>query len=56
MIIECPRHEGAFDCTPFCELCEGNQEIKECVRNHEWIGTPQYCSACGVDKGNEREN
>lgn len=24
--IECPRHEGSFDCTPFCNLCEGNQE------------------------------
>lgn len=26
MIVVCPRHEGAFDCTPFCDLCEGNQE------------------------------
>jgi hypothetical protein len=24
--IECPSHEGSFDCTPFCRLCEGNQE------------------------------
>lgn len=24
--IECPNHNGAFDCTPFCRLCEGNQE------------------------------
>jgi hypothetical protein len=24
--IECPNHEGNFDCTPFCNLCEGNQE------------------------------
>jgi hypothetical protein len=24
---ECPKHEGAFDCTPFCEVCEGEQEI-----------------------------
>ena len=23
---ECPNHGGAFDCTPFCSLCEGNQE------------------------------
>jgi hypothetical protein len=22
----CPRHGGAFDCTPFCDICEGNQE------------------------------
>jgi hypothetical protein len=25
--IECPNHEGNFDCTPFCNLCEGEQEI-----------------------------
>jgi hypothetical protein len=25
--MECPNHEGAFDCTPFCPLCEGEQEI-----------------------------
>lgn len=24
--VECPNHEGAFDCTPFCVICEGNQE------------------------------
>lgn len=24
--IECPNHEGSFDCNPFCRLCEGNQE------------------------------
>lgn len=21
----CPNHGGAFDCSPFCELCEGKQ-------------------------------
>jgi hypothetical protein len=26
MMIECPRHEGNFDCTPFCNICEGDQE------------------------------
>lgn len=25
-MVPCPNHGGAFDCTPFCELCEGNQE------------------------------
>jgi hypothetical protein len=24
--LVCPRHEGAYDCTPFCDVCEGNQE------------------------------
>lgn len=28
MMIECPNHDGAFDCTPFCELCEGEQEYE----------------------------
>jgi len=23
----CPNHEGNFDCTPFCPLCEGDQEF-----------------------------
>lgn len=27
-VVECPNHGGNFDCTPFCELCEGNQEMK----------------------------
>lgn len=28
-MIECPNHGGNFDCTPFCKVCEGNQEYKE---------------------------
>ena len=27
--IECPNHKGSFDCTPFCELCAGQQEITQ---------------------------
>ena len=27
-MIECPNHGGGFDCTPFCNLCEGNQEYE----------------------------
>ena len=27
--------------------------VLECEGEHEWIGSPLYCSACGVDKGNE---
>lgn len=26
--LECPNHEGSFDCSPFCELCEGKQEYE----------------------------
>lgn len=24
--LECPNHEGSFDCHSFCSTCEGNQE------------------------------
>lgn len=24
---ECPEHGGAFDCTPFCPTCYGEQEV-----------------------------
>jgi hypothetical protein len=26
--IPCPKHAGAYDCTPFCPVCEGNQETQ----------------------------
>lgn len=29
VIVECPRHAGAFDCPPFCQLCGGDQELSE---------------------------
>jgi hypothetical protein len=39
---------------------DNKQIILECDSNHEWIGESVglslYCSACGVDKGNERNN
>ena len=28
MIKDCPQHEGAYDCTPFCRICEGEQEYE----------------------------
>ena len=24
---DCPNHGGAFDCTPFCEICSGEQGV-----------------------------
>ena len=33
---ECPNHEGNFDCTPFCPVCEGAQETLPC----QTCGTP----------------
>jgi hypothetical protein len=26
-LVDCPNHEGFFDCTPFCDICEGEQEF-----------------------------
>jgi len=31
--LECPNHEGDFDCTPFCPECEGEQELPA-IRKH----------------------
>lgn len=28
-IVECPEHNGSFDCTPFCRTCSGEQEYDE---------------------------
>ena len=25
-LVECPEHSGAYDCTPFCPRCHGEQE------------------------------
>jgi hypothetical protein len=29
VIKECPNHGGAFDCNPFCSICEGEQEYND---------------------------
>jgi hypothetical protein len=46
-LIECPEHDGGYDCTPFCRTCEGNQEycqtcdgdgtITHCGQPVEWV-------------------
>lgn len=43
MLEQCPRHEGAFDCTPFCQVCEGEQEYD-----------PQAMTSCQVPECTER--
>ena len=43
MLEPCPRHNGAFDCTPFCELCEGKQGYN-----------PQELISCQVPKCKEQ--
>lgn len=50
--VECPRHEGNFDCNPFCRLCEGDQEwCPTCdTHEHEWDTTSErtHCLVCEV--------
>ena len=47
--VQCPNHKGSFDCTPFCSVCEGNQEY-ECRHTHlgeRYMGEEYYCLVCG---------
>ena len=39
-MVECPNHEGNFDCNPFCRKCEGYQEY--CPKGCEF----DVCSIC----------
>ena len=34
-MVPCPNHGGAFDCTPFCSICEGNQEYEVKATGYE---------------------
>ena len=46
-LTECPNHAGAFDCSPFCNICEGNQETT--IRFQRSLITGQHyaeCTAC----------
>lgn len=43
---DCPNHKGAFDCAPFCPLCEGNQEIKDTCPTCGDVIENQTCEDC----------
>jgi len=52
-MTECANHQGGYDCTPFCNLCEGNQEYetKEITKMGTWTHTPELDISfehCGV--------
>lgn len=32
--VDCPKHEGSYDCHSFCDICEGNQGY--CPTHDEW--------------------
>lgn len=40
-LVVCPKHEGAFDCSPFCGLCEGEQEYW-LTADVDWEGWASY--------------
>jgi hypothetical protein len=56
----CPNHGGNFDCSPFCRICEGEQEYQytcflpcnrffECGTNVEedvWHEELGFCQPC----------
>ena len=53
----CPYHAGSYDCTPFCEVCEGSQEYdhtetrpcRDCgapVDTEIWFEELQMCVDC----------
>lgn len=54
-LTDCPKHGGSFDCTPFCEICAGEQEVKLCLdcsglgfdRNAETYWRFPACQNCG---------
>lgn len=43
---ECPNHGGNFDCTPFCEICAGEQEYAVCEYCQEKPVFEHFTSAC----------
>lgn len=54
---DCPRHEGSYDCTPFCDVCEGEQEYeytktrpctycKAAVEHDIWFEELSMCVDC----------
>ena len=67
MMKVCPRHEGSYDCTPFCDVCEGNQEYeytiyRNCVVcstnvDHDtWFEELGFCLDCSNDYFNHELN
>ena len=57
-MIECPKHEGNFDCTPFCEVCGGEQEITcpHTSLSGHFTGEAPYCLDCGLDLEHKRRS
>lgn len=41
ILIDCPAHEGAYDCTPFCAICEGEQAYDP-SGDTAWLVAPRF--------------
>lgn len=54
-MIECPLHGGAYDCTPFCKICEGNQEYEQRKLTYEFLVTKTQVGKLTVQANNEDE-
>ena len=50
VMVVCPNGEGSpFDCTPFCELCEGSGEVEA---GHMFGEVCEgFCPSCSLGKG-----
>ena len=49
--VECPNHKGSFDCTPFCSVCEGEQEYecRHAFLGERVMGEEYYCLNCNEE-------
>ncbi len=57
----CPNNNGGYDCTPFCELCAGEQELRrygyECFKCSEFheldstVSTPRAAQELSAQLG-----
>ena len=62
-MIDCPEHEGGYDCTPFCKVCEGEQGYCPVCADckHTFLyESPTYdqlrCLDCDAEIENEDED
>lgn len=58
--VDCPAHEGSYNCTSFCDICEGEQEYEytpqrpcrvcgEPVDHDIWFEELGFCLECSND-------
>ena len=50
VLVDCPNHEGSYDCTPFCELCAGEQELEQAGHVFGELCSG-FCPSCSLGRG-----